>query len=190
MTRRPHSTYHDVLVALIAATALVWALLIAMWLTDNTKSPVPTPPDGAPDAADRLGSAASVSRGTARTSPPTPSAEPTRSVERAGQASGGGVRATIPAPPPSPEGEAGGGGGWPWGDLAQCESSGNPTALSPGGTYRGLFQFSIPTWLSVGGTGDPAQASVAEQLHRAKILQARSGWGQWPQCAAQLGLIP
>jgi hypothetical protein len=31
----------------------------------------------------------------------------------------------------------------------------------------------------VGGTGLPSDASREEQIKRAKILQARSGWGQW-----------
>lgn len=62
--------------------------------------------------------------------------------------------------------------------LAQCESGGNPRAVNPAG-YYGLYQFSIPTWRSVGGTGNPADASVEEQTARAKALQARSGWGQW-----------
>jgi len=67
--------------------------------------------------------------------------------------------------------------------IAQCESGGNPRALSPGGTYRGMFQFLPSTWRSVGGTGDPAAASVAEQYKRARILYERSGPGQWPVCS-------
>ena len=62
--------------------------------------------------------------------------------------------------------------------LAQCESGGNPRAVNPAG-YYGLYQFSLSTWASVGGTGNPIDASPEEQLKRAKILQARSGWGQW-----------
>lgn len=86
----------------------------------------------------------------------------------------------------------GGSGGVPdgvWSQLAQCESGGNPTAVSPSGTYHGLYQFSVATWQSVGGSGLPSQASPAEQTQRAQALQARSGWGQWPACAAQLGLL-
>lgn len=62
--------------------------------------------------------------------------------------------------------------------LAQCESGGNPRAVNPAG-YYGLYQFSLATWRSVGGTGNPIDASPEEQLMRAKMLQARSGWGQW-----------
>jgi uncharacterized protein YabE (DUF348 family) len=76
-----------------------------------------------------------------------------------------------------------------WGALAQCESGGNPAARSANGLYYGLYQFSLGTWAAVGGSGLPSNASVAEQTLRAQILQARSGWGQWPHCAAKLGLI-
>ncbi len=76
-----------------------------------------------------------------------------------------------------------------WGALAQCESGGNPAARSANGLYFGLYQFSVGTWAAVGGSGLPSDASAAEQTQRAQILQARSGWGQWPYCAAKLGLI-
>ena len=68
--------------------------------------------------------------------------------------------------------------------IAQCESGGNPHAVSPSGQYRGMFQFTFATWAGVGGHGDPAQASAAEQIQRAAILYARSGPGQWPVCGA------
>lgn len=76
-----------------------------------------------------------------------------------------------------------------WDRLAKCESGGNPRAVSASGTYHGLFQFSVSTWRSVGGSGLPSEASPAEQLQRAQALQARSGWGQWPACAKKLGLL-
>jgi hypothetical protein len=68
--------------------------------------------------------------------------------------------------------------------IAQCESGGDPTAIGGGGLYRGKYQFSVSTWQSVGGSGDPAAASEAEQDRRAAILMARSGPGQWPVCGA------
>ena len=76
-----------------------------------------------------------------------------------------------------------------WGALAQCESGGNPTIISSNGLYYGLYQFSLSTWRSVGGSGLPSDASPDEQTQRAQALQARSGWGQWPHCAAKLGLL-
>lgn len=75
-----------------------------------------------------------------------------------------------------------------WAALAQCESGGNPSAVSASGAYHGLYQFSVSTWKSVGGSGLPSQASAAEQTERAQILQARSGWGQWPACSRKIGV--
>jgi uncharacterized protein YabE (DUF348 family) len=77
-----------------------------------------------------------------------------------------------------------GGGGLNWAALAQCESGGNPRAVNPAG-YYGLYQFSLSTWHGVGGSGNPIDASPAEQLKRAQILYARGGAGQWG-CGAHL----
>ena len=66
--------------------------------------------------------------------------------------------------------------------IASCESGGNPAAISAGGAYRGKYQFDYGTWASVGGSGDPAAASEAEQDMRAAILYARSGSSPWPIC--------
>lgn len=66
--------------------------------------------------------------------------------------------------------------------IAACESGGNPAAVSTGGDYRGKYQFSYSTWASVGGSGDPAAASVAEQDYRAALLYARAGSSPWPVC--------
>ena len=75
-----------------------------------------------------------------------------------------------------------------WAALARCESGGNP-ATNTGNGYYGLYQFSLPTWRAMGGSGLPSEASAAEQTQRAQALQARSGWGQWPACARSLGLL-
>jgi uncharacterized protein YabE (DUF348 family) len=69
-------------------------------------------------------------------------------------------------------------GGLNWAALAKCESGGNPRAVNPAG-YYGLYQFSLSTWRSVGGTGSPIDASAAEQTARAQALYARGGAGQW-----------
>jgi peptidoglycan hydrolase-like protein with peptidoglycan-binding domain len=66
--------------------------------------------------------------------------------------------------------------------IAQCESGGNPRAIGGSGRYRGKYQFSYQTWRSVGGSGDPAAASEAEQDRRAAALMQRGGSGQWPVC--------
>jgi soluble lytic murein transglycosylase-like protein len=66
--------------------------------------------------------------------------------------------------------------------IASCESGGDPTAVSSDGTYRGLYQFDYGTWESMGGTGDPAAAPVAEQNYRAALLYATAGSSPWPVC--------
>ncbi|HET8565159.1 MAG TPA: transglycosylase family protein [Solirubrobacterales bacterium] len=66
--------------------------------------------------------------------------------------------------------------------IASCESGGDPTAVSSDGTYRGLYQFDFGTWESVGGSGDPAAASPAEQTYRAALLYSESGSSPWPVC--------
>ena len=66
--------------------------------------------------------------------------------------------------------------------IASCESGGDPTIVSSDGTYRGKYQFSIPTWESVGGSGDPAAAPEAEQDYRAALLYAQAGSSPWPVC--------
>lgn len=78
------------------------------------------------------------------------------------------------------------GGGTVWDALANCEAGGN-WATNTGNGYSGGTQFSLATWRSVGGTGEPWQNSREEQIHRGQILQARSGWSQWPACSRKLG---
>ena len=81
--------------------------------------------------------------------------------------------------PTSPE-------GLNWSALANCESGGNPGAVSSGGTYRGLYQFTMSAWAGVGGTGDPIDASSSEQTYRAQLLYRRSGDAVWPVCGHYL----
>ena len=67
--------------------------------------------------------------------------------------------------------------------IAQCESGGNPSAVSADGTYRGKYQFDRETWRAMGGTGDPADAPEAEQDRIAAALLAQRGTAPWPVCA-------
>jgi hypothetical protein len=67
--------------------------------------------------------------------------------------------------------------------IAQCESEGDPTAVSPRGRYGGKYQFTRETWRRVGGQGDPAKASEREQDRRAAKLLAQEGTAPWPNCA-------
>jgi hypothetical protein len=90
--------------------------------------------------------------------------------------------APPPPPPvaaaPPPKASPGTPGDDFWARLRACESPTN------GGTrYRGYYQFSQASWASVGGSGDPATASLQEQTARAKSLAARSDPShQWPVC--------
>jgi hypothetical protein len=65
--------------------------------------------------------------------------------------------------------------------IAACESGGNPNTDTGNGFY-GKYQFTLATWQAVGGSGNPAQASEAEQDRRAAQLLATAGSGQWPVC--------
>jgi hypothetical protein len=66
--------------------------------------------------------------------------------------------------------------------IAACESGGDPTAVSADGQYRGKYQFDRATWERLGGTGDPADASEAEQDRLAAKLLAERGTSPWPSC--------
>lgn len=75
-----------------------------------------------------------------------------------------------------------------WDQLAACESGGN-WSINTGNGYYGGLQFTAGSWAAVGGQGLPNQASKQEQIKRAQMLQARQGWGAWPACSAQAGLL-
>jgi hypothetical protein len=66
--------------------------------------------------------------------------------------------------------------------IAQCESRGDPQAVSADGRYYGKYQFDRKTWRSVGGRGNPAAAPEWEQDRRASVLLARDGYKPWPNC--------
>jgi len=104
--------------------------------------------------------------------PPKPADEPQDSNEP----DGNGESESPPADEPAssePDGV--------WDKIAKCESGGN-WHINTGNGYYGGLQFSAATWKSVGGPGLPHQYSREVQIKYAKILQARSGWGQW-SCA-------
>jgi len=67
--------------------------------------------------------------------------------------------------------------------IRTCESGSNYQARSASGRYRGAYQFDRATFASVGGKGDPAAASPAEQDHRARLLLAQRGGSAWPACS-------
>jgi Transglycosylase-like domain len=65
--------------------------------------------------------------------------------------------------------------------IAACESGGDPKTDTGNGFY-GKYQFTLETWAAVGGTGNPADASEAEQDSRAAILYEQAGPSPWPVC--------
>ncbi|MEA2449177.1 MAG: resuscitation-promoting factor RpfB [Thermoleophilaceae bacterium] len=67
--------------------------------------------------------------------------------------------------------------------IAQCESGGNPRAVSPDGRYRGKYQFDQSTWEAYGGSGDPAKAPESVQDRVAVKLYRARGTAPWPNCA-------
>ncbi|NNE75432.1 MAG: hypothetical protein HKN26_17340 [Acidimicrobiales bacterium] len=74
-----------------------------------------------------------------------------------------------------------------WNRLRFCESSDDYRAISPTGKYRGAYQFDLPTWQTVGGTGDPIDAPPLEQDARARTLYALRGrTTTWPECGRYL----
>ena len=91
------------------------------------------------------------------------------------------VRMRPDPPPPA------GGWRWPWSCIAQYESGGNPAENTGNGFYGGL-QFTLSTWLAYGGSGNPADASIAEQEAVAQRVLAAQGWGAWPNTSRMCGL--
>lgn len=78
-----------------------------------------------------------------------------------------------------------------WDRLAQCESSGNWSAVSRGGTYRGGLQFDQPTWRSYGGGQYASSAHLAsrtQQIDIATRLRAARGYAPWPVCRRVIGV--
>lgn len=67
--------------------------------------------------------------------------------------------------------------------IAQCESGGNPRAVSPDGRYRGKYQFDMATWRGLGGSGDPARAPESTQDRMAIKLYRQRGSAPWGACA-------
>jgi peptidoglycan hydrolase-like protein with peptidoglycan-binding domain len=86
------------------------------------------------------------------------------------------VRAKAPAPRTTSGGSA------TLARIAQCESGGNPSAVSSSGRYRGKYQFSRATWRAMGGKGDPAAAPESVQDAMAAKLLAQRGTSPWPVC--------
>ena len=72
-----------------------------------------------------------------------------------------------------------------WTALATCESGDTPSEDTGNGFY-GMYQFTISTWDSLGGSGLPSNASAATQTALAEKLYTEAGSGQWPVCGHYL----
>jgi uncharacterized protein YabE (DUF348 family) len=72
-----------------------------------------------------------------------------------------------------------------WTALATCESGDTPSENTGNGFY-GMYQFTIGTWDSLGGSGLPSDASAATQTALAEKLYTEAGSGQWPVCGHYL----
>lgn len=73
-------------------------------------------------------------------------------------------------------------------DLAHCESTHNPRAVSASGKYYGAWQFALSTWRSLGGTGNPIDHSYEEQGRMARKIPVSAWRSQFPHCARKLGV--
>lgn len=71
--------------------------------------------------------------------------------------------------------------------LRVCESGDNYQD-NTGNGYYGAYQFSPSTWQGLGYSGLPSDAPPPEQDQAAIRLEQADGWGEWPACAAMLGL--
>ncbi|GAB2948875.1 hypothetical protein GCM10023080_004470 [Streptomyces pseudoechinosporeus] len=104
----------------------------------------------------------------------------------------------APAPPPPAPGPPGVARAaydcekdqWPWGCLAQCESSGRWDVNTGNGYYGGL-QFRQSTWELFGGLKYAPRADLAtrqEQITVAEGVLSVQGWEAWPVCSKRYGL--
>ncbi|MGI5199230.1 transglycosylase family protein [Streptomyces sp. CA-288835] len=104
----------------------------------------------------------------------------------------------APAPPPPAPGPPGVARAayacekdpWPWGCVAQCESSGRWDVNTGNGFYGGL-QFQQSTWELFGGLKYARRADLAtrqEQITIAQEVLSVQGWEAWPVCSKRYGL--
>ncbi|MFE9041922.1 transglycosylase family protein [Streptomyces sp. NPDC007818] len=132
--------------------------------------------------------------GTAAESGLAAAADALAAAAAAVEAAKGGATGAVP-PPPSP-GPAGvpaypcAEDQWPWGCVAECESSGRWDVNTGNGYYGGL-QFWQPTWIDYGGLKYARRADLAtrqQQITVAEDVLRVQGWGAWPVCSKRYGL--
>lgn len=94
------------------------------------------------------------------------------------------VRTAVPPPhPPAGTQTAGVAPGGTLQRIAQCESGGDPNAVSANGKYTGVVQFDDQTWHAT--TGLPGRAKdypASTQYKAAAKLYAQRGAAPWPVC--------
>ena len=73
-----------------------------------------------------------------------------------------------------------------WDALAQCESGGD-WSINTGNGFGGGLQFTDSTWKAFGGSGQPEDASRAEQIQVAERVKEGQGMGAWPTCSKKTG---
>jgi resuscitation-promoting factor RpfA len=73
-----------------------------------------------------------------------------------------------------------------WDVLAQCESGGD-WSINTGNGFGGGLQFTDSTWRAFGGSGQPEDASRAEQIAVAERVKAGQGMNAWPTCSRKTG---
>ncbi|MEU9702021.1 transglycosylase family protein [Streptomyces sp. NPDC047981] len=79
---------------------------------------------------------------------------------------------------------------WPWGCVAECESSGRWHINTGNGFYGGL-QFWQPTWEEHGGLKYARRADLAtrqQQIAVAEAVLRTQGWEAWPVCSKRYKL--
>jgi hypothetical protein len=100
----------------------------------------------------------------------------------------------VPTPPPPRQSATRGGPSESaWAALRRCEASGNYSAVSRSGRYRGAYQFDQTTWNDVARRHhshlvgrDPARASRGDQDMMARTLYNMRGAQPWPVCGRHL----
>jgi len=64
--------------------------------------------------------------------------------------------------------------------IRRYEQGEDGYTTNTGNGYYGAYQFDLPTWRSVGGTGLPSDAEPWEQDMRAEMLRSLRGLAPWP----------
>lgn len=63
--------------------------------------------------------------------------------------------------------------------VIDCESGGNAQAVSPDGSYWGLYQFDRQTWVAHGGSPSSYGSAPAAEQH---AVASRVNYDAWPNC--------